>query len=164
MTSFNTSLKRTITLIFFVFPISFSHADDGPGGDKGIGPAKEVKLDKLDLDLAKRGKELFTAKCSACHKLPERYVGPALAGVTKRRKPEWIMNMILNPAQMIEQDPVAKELLAEYMTQMAFQNVNLEESRALLEYFRHYDEKGEIADKKADDKSKKDTKTKEKKK
>ncbi|MEO0169795.1 MAG: cytochrome c, partial [candidate division WOR-3 bacterium] len=83
--------------------------------------------------------EIFKTKCSACHKLDERYVGPALKGVTKRRTPEWIMNMILNPEEMTKNDPIAKKLLEEYLTQMTFQNVSEDEARAILEYFRLVD-------------------------
>jgi mono/diheme cytochrome c family protein len=109
--------------------------------DKGIGPITEVKLGPIDQNLVKKGKEIFDSKCASCHKLEERYVGPPLKGVTKRRKPEWIMNMILNPAEMEQKDPIAKQLLAEYLTQMTFQNVSQEDARAILEYLRSVDEK-----------------------
>ena len=49
------------------------------------------------------------------------------------------MNMILNPQEMTEKDPVAKKLLAEFMTQMVNQNVAESEARVLLEYFRSVD-------------------------
>ena len=105
--------------------------------NKGIGPIKEITLDsKIDEALAAKGKEIFMMKCSACHKIDKRYIGPALGGLTKRRSPEWIMNMILNPSEMIKKDPVAKALYEEYLTPMAFQNVSQEEARAILEYFR----------------------------
>lgn len=110
-------------------------------GSKGVGPIAEIKLEKVDPKLAKAGEKVFTAKCSACHKLEERYVGPALGGVTQRRAPEWIMNMILNPAQMTQEDETAKGLLGEYLTQMTFQNVSKDEARSILEYFRASDEK-----------------------
>ncbi|ADO44575.1 cytochrome c class I [Hydrogenobacter thermophilus TK-6] len=109
--------------------------------DKGIGPIKEVQLGPVDQNLVKRGKEIFDSKCATCHKLEERYVGPPLKGVTKRRKPEWIMNMILNPTEMEQKDPIAKQLLSEYLTQMTFQNVSQEDARAILEYLRSVDEK-----------------------
>jgi hypothetical protein len=70
-----------------------------------------------------------------------RKVGPALKDVTNRRKPEWIMNMIMNPAEMTQKDPTAKSLLGEYMTQMANQNVDEKGARAILEYFRTNDKK-----------------------
>ena len=84
----------------------------------------------------------FGGTCSACHKLDQRYVGPALTGVTKRRTPEWIMNMILNPQEMTQKDPIAKDLLATHFTQMSFQNVTQEEARAILEFFRQNDSQG----------------------
>jgi mono/diheme cytochrome c family protein len=118
---------------------------EGGALTKGVGPVQEQKLDPLDLQLATQGKEIFINKCSACHKLGERYVGPALKDTTKRRTPEWIMNMILNPQEMTQKDPTAQALLEEYLMQMPFQNVSTAEARAILEYFRHYDEKGEIA-------------------
>lgn len=105
----------------------------------GVGPITHLELGSIDPALAKKGEVTFEQKCSACHKLDERYVGPALKGVTTRRKPEWIMNMILNPSEMLEKDPTAKELLATYLTPMTFQNVSQEQARALLEYFRHVD-------------------------
>lgn len=108
--------------------------------DKGIGPVKELKFDaSLDTQMANKGSGLFTTKCSACHKIGERYVGPALKDITKRRAPEWIMNMILNPAEMIEKDETAKELYGEYLVPMTFQNVTTEEARMILEYFKGLD-------------------------
>ncbi|MEO0202509.1 MAG: cytochrome c [candidate division WOR-3 bacterium] len=100
----------------------------------------EVKLGPIDKNLAKKGEEIFEMKCSVCHKIDEKYVGPPIRGVTKRRKPEWIMDMILNPVEMTQKDPIAKQLLAEYLIQMTFQNVSKEDARALLEYFRSIDE------------------------
>lgn len=106
----------------------------------GVGPVEEVDLGEgIDQEMAARGEEIFEAKCSACHKMDERYVGPALSGVTERRDPAWIMNMIMNPEEMTKKDPVAKALLAEYMTQMVYQDVSREETRAILEFFRQND-------------------------
>jgi hypothetical protein len=111
---------------------------------KGIGPIKELKLEAINLELATSGKAIFTSKCSMCHKVEEKYAGPALKDITKRRSPEWIMNMILNPGEMVEKDPIAQELLSEFLTKMTFQNLTESEARSVLEYFRYYDEKGEI--------------------
>ncbi len=105
----------------------------------GIGPVSSVQVGAIDEAMAKKGLELFDSKCSACHKWEEKVVGPALQGVTKRRKPEWIMNMILNPVEMTQKDPTAQQLLAEHLTQMTFQNVTQDEARAILEHFRKKD-------------------------
>ena len=105
--------------------------------ENGIGPVKEkVELGTLDQALADKGKALFETKCSMCHKMDTTYVGPSLGEVTARRTPAYIMNMILNPQEMVERHPVAKQLLAERMTFMANQNLSVEEARAVVEYLR----------------------------
>ena len=66
-----------------------------------------------------------------------KLIGPAMKGIYERRSPEWVMNMLLNPAEMLKQDPIAKALLEEYNNVMML-NQNLEESeaRAIAEYMR----------------------------
>jgi mono/diheme cytochrome c family protein len=110
-----------------------------PAADKGVGPIKEVKLGPLDPAKAKAGAAIFEQKCSACHKFDERYVGPALKGVTQRRTPEYIMNMILDPQKMTMENAEAQKMLGEYMVQMTYQNVKESEARDILEYFRQVD-------------------------
>jgi cytochrome c5 len=109
-----------------------------PMKDKGIGPITNIILGDIDESMAAEGKEVFKTKCSACHKMTKRFVGPGLAGITERRTPEWIMNMILNPEEMVEKNPIAKELLAEYLAPMANQSLTEAEARVILEYFRTY--------------------------
>ncbi len=47
------------------------------------------------------------------------------------------MNMILNPEEMIQKDPIAKKLLMEFNgAPMANQNLTEEQARQVLEYFR----------------------------
>ena len=113
-----------------------SVAETDPMKNKGIGPVTEVHLEAIDEAMVADGKTIFESKCSACHKIEERYIGPAIKGVTERRTAEWIMNMILNPEQMVKEDPIAKKLLAEYMAPMADQNLSEDEARKVLEYFR----------------------------
>jgi cytochrome c len=107
-----------------------------PLQDKGIGPVTSITLEPIDDKLAADGQKIYKTKCAACHKMDKRRVGPALRGVTARRTPEWIMNFILNPAEMLEKNALAKELLAEYSTPMADQNISEPEARAILEYLR----------------------------
>jgi mono/diheme cytochrome c family protein len=104
--------------------------------NKGIGPVKSVKLGEIDEKLVAKGKELYKANCTACHKIKKRYIGPGLKGITQRRSPEWIMNMIMNSKEMLEKDPIAKALIAEYNAPMAQQQLKEEEVRAILEYLR----------------------------
>ncbi len=105
--------------------------------NKGIGKYKNVKIDaKIDEALAEKGKAIYKANCTACHKIKKRYIGPALKGVTKLRSPEWIMNLITNTKEMLEKDPVAKALISEYHAPMAQQSLKDDEVRALYEYLR----------------------------
>jgi mono/diheme cytochrome c family protein len=102
----------------------------------GIGPIRALELSAVDSDLAAQGGEVFNVKCAACHKLDERYVGPPLGGVTDRRTPEFIMNMILNPEEMVARHPEVKALLAQYYTPMPDQQLTEQDARAVLEYLR----------------------------
>jgi cytochrome c len=108
--------------------------------ESGVGPVKDVQLNgMIDPALVTKGEKIFKEKCQSCHMIEKRHIGPAIKDVTKRRKPEWIMNMILNPEQMTKVNPIAKELFKEYMIQMVFQNVSHDDARAILEYFREID-------------------------
>jgi mono/diheme cytochrome c family protein len=121
-------------------------SESAPGGEaggltaeqmeNGVGPVTTVTLGEIDPELAEKGKATFELKCSACHKLDERYVGPALGDVLTRRTPAYVMNMILNPEGMLSEHPEAKKLLSEYMTPMANQNLTEDEARSVVEYFR----------------------------
>jgi mono/diheme cytochrome c family protein len=120
--------------------------DSGQPGDEaltafqvqhGIGPVTEaVALGDQNPDLAAQGAQVFETKCSACHKLGERYVGPALGDVLDRRTPAFVMNMMLNPQEMYERHPEMKALLAEYMSYMPNQNLSRDDARAVVEYLR----------------------------
>lgn len=105
--------------------------------ENGIGPIKEkLSLGAVDLTLASKGEKIFNEKCAACHKLDEKYVGPAQRDVVNRRTPEYIVNMMLNPEEMLKKHPEAQKLLAEYMTQMPSQNLTKDDALAILDYFR----------------------------
>jgi hypothetical protein len=80
-------------------------------------------------------------KCTACHQLNDkRLVGPGFQGVTNRRRPEWIMNMITNVDVMLDQDPEAQKLLEECLTRMPNQNISMDDARGILEFMRKNDE------------------------
>ncbi len=106
--------------------------------NKGIGPVTEVTLaTDIDQALVTKGEETFKAMCTACHRVGKKFIGPAPNGILERRSPEWIMNMILNPEEMVLNDPDAKQLLIEYNgAPMANQNLTEDQARAVLEYFR----------------------------
>lgn len=139
----NTQIKSI--LLVFVLSLLLAFAVTGCNDESqelGIGPVKKVELSpNIDAALSETGKSIFDNKCVACHKLDDKLVGPPLHGVTKKRKPEWIMNMILNPEQMTKENLEAKKLFGQYLTQMTFQNVTEQDARAILEYLRSVDSK-----------------------
>ncbi len=108
---------------------------------RGIGQITAVTLNTpLEGERVTRGKAIYEMKCSACHKLDDqRVVGPGWKEVTKRRKPEWIMNMITNVDVMLDQDAEAQKLLELCLTRMPNQNVSVGDSRDILEFMRQND-------------------------
>ena len=109
---------------------------------KGYGEIKNVTLnDPLHNDMVEKGQAIYEMKCSACHKLSgARVVGPSWAGVTTRREPEWIMNMITNVDVMLEKDSEARALLEECLTRMPNQNVSIGDARDILEFMYYNDQ------------------------
>lgn len=152
--SFNLFLFLT-TIVFFTIvscgdntaqdPSKFSNTKkvDGAGDisafelENGFGPVKQkIELGPINPKLVKQGQTIFESKCSACHKLDEKYVGPAQRDVIKRRTPEYILNFMLHPEENYQKHPEAKKMLAQYLTQMPNQNITIDEARSVLEYFR----------------------------
>jgi mono/diheme cytochrome c family protein len=120
-----------------------------PGGndaatyDPNRGSGKFTHVDissKLDVNLANGGAKIYDVKCSGCHKLTdEKLVGPGWLGVTKRYKPEWIMNFITNTDEMLEKDPRAQANLQICLVRMPNQNLSDNDARDLLEFMRKND-------------------------
>lgn len=102
---------------------------------------KSVELTKpLKPEWVAAGRSIYDGKCLACHKLTgDRVVGPGWAGVTKKRQPVWIMNMITNVDVMLEKDAEAQKLLEQCLIRMPNQNVTVEDARKIFEFMRHND-------------------------
>jgi len=61
------------------------------------------------------GKVIFTARCSGCHNISKTIVGPALAGVDKRRSIYWIINFVHSSQSVIKKgDKEAIALFNQY--------------------------------------------------
>lgn len=155
------SIKRTSITFFAIIIFAFGCKPDKPatqagssGGEhassavaenadpgKGIGQVQHVTLNTpLEQERITRGVAIYEMKCQACHRLDDkRVVGPGWSGVTKRRKPEWIMNMITNVDVMLDQDPEAQKLLELCLTRMPNQNVSVGDARDVLEFMRQND-------------------------
>ncbi|MGB3153737.1 MAG: c-type cytochrome [Chitinophagaceae bacterium] len=94
----------------------------------------------LDQAMVSIGKSTYELKCQSCHRLTEeKLVGPGWKGVTQRREPLWIMNMITNVDMMLASDPEAQKLLELCLVRMPNQNLVMEDARKLLEFMRSND-------------------------
>src|SRR5690606_1810336 len=101
-----------------------------------------------DEQAVQNGKSLFNANCSACHKLDQKLIGPALRGVTDRREVQWAKDFIHNSQKMIASgDPVAVALFAEFnnavMPPMPF--LSDDDLNKLLAYIEYGDKAQEAA-------------------
>lgn len=146
-------ISTIVMAIFIVVFISCKGKEEEKSEISGpkqetVNEVKEEAPPRINHELAEKGEELFKTKgCIACHTIGKgRLTGPDLAGVTERRKLEWIQNMILNPDQMLEKDAIARELLATYMVKMTNQNVKPEEAQAIIMYLREKDSEKEGGD------------------
>lgn len=94
----------------------------------------------LKQEWVTQGKGIYEMKCLACHKLTgDKLVGPGWKDVTKRRKPEWIMNMATNVDMMLETDEEAQKLLEQCLVRMPNQNLTKDDARTVLEFMRSND-------------------------
>lgn len=92
------------------------------------------------------GGKYFESKCAQCHTIGGGdKIGPDLAGVSKRRKLDWIVKFINYPDGMIngdeeeegyeKADPIAKKLYAMYKPQiMAEHEMSKDQVKAVLKY------------------------------
>ena len=70
-----------------------------PGGTAGAAPA--TAAGGGDAAEIAAGDALFKANCTQCHAVNEKVVGPALAGITKRRSISWLIPWVKNSAKVI---------------------------------------------------------------
>ncbi len=106
--------------------------------EHGIGPINEelVLPEGIDAEMAARGQDVFELNCEACHMMDDRFVGPALRDVLDRRSATFVMNIILNPEEMVRNHPEGQKMLQEYPLIMPYQNISEDEARAIVEYLR----------------------------
>lgn len=138
---------KKLPLIFIVLLLVILSCT-GPTKEAGGEEKKEEKslvgyvdlTDPLDQEMIREGTDIFTAKCDGCHTIDTaEFTVPAFAGVTNRRSPEWIMNMIINVDEMLKKDPVAADLLRKHKKVMPDPELSVIEARAMLEFLRSND-------------------------
>ena len=87
-----------------------------------------------------RGETIFRTRCASCHTVTgnelEGALGPDLLGVTLKREPQWLLDWLKAPDQMLKKkDPIAMALYKQY-NNLAMPNMRLnkEEALTLLDY------------------------------
>ncbi len=128
--AFNTSTDLTIPAMTVNSPVPQDK-------DMGIGPVKSVELGPLNSKMISEGKTIYTNQCIICHDNDQNKLGPSLKNVTKTRTPEYIMNLLLNTAQMQKDNVTIKALLKQYNNlPMPDPALNQSKARSVLEYLR----------------------------
>jgi mono/diheme cytochrome c family protein len=82
------------------------------------------------------GEKVFLALgCTHCHTVGKgKWVGPDLAGVTRRRSPEWLKKWLKDPPAMISSDEAARAMAKEYPVAMPNLGLAEEDVNHLVEY------------------------------
>ncbi len=147
MTRFHHHLVLAGAIALVLAGCGGSPSGDSAKGASGGRPASKYDsgpragASEADDELAEQGKSLFSTKgCTACHAQGRRLTGPDLAGVSMRRTQAWLEQQILDPATMAQEDPIARELMATYALQMPKQGLTPDETRAVIEFFKHHDQ------------------------
>jgi len=85
----------------------------------------------------KSGEKLFLANCSNCHFICKQSIGPALAGINKRRDRDWLINFIRNSQEVIGSgDAYAQHLFHNFNSAVMpnFENLSNEEIVSILKF------------------------------
>ncbi|SDX36378.1 c-type cytochrome [Hymenobacter psychrophilus] len=108
-----------------------------------------VAFDTLHLPVGKRrailaGEFLFKGNCAQCHGIVDVVVGPALAGVRKRRPEKWLHAWVKNSSKLIASgDEYAVKVYEQYQKQQmpSFQLSN-EEISQIFDYLQAVEKQG----------------------
>jgi hypothetical protein len=105
-------------------------------GEMGSEGTPGVVVPGPEPDTTLMGVRIFARRgCADCHSIGEGVVvGPDLEGVTDRRSFEWFQGLVSNPDSMLQADPSAKRLLADYGVAMPDLDIEEGEARALYAF------------------------------
>ncbi len=137
----NLNLKHFVVLpLLLVFGLAVQQAAGATvpqDKDLGIGPVKSVELGPLNSKMIAEGKTIYANQCVICHDIDQNKLGPALKNVTKTRTPQFIMNLLLNPLQMQQENATIKALQKQFNNlPMPDPALNQAKARSVLEYLR----------------------------
>ena len=105
---------------------------------KGVGLIQNLELQPINDSLMQIGQALFKSKCSKCHTMEYKNSGPDISDLLARRKPEWVMNFLLNKDEMLQRDSLALLTLKKYEVACSSTIKQKNEALEILEYLRIY--------------------------
>ena len=86
--------------------------------DSAAAPLPMSTLSVEGGEAVAEGDALFNVNCAPCHAINEVIVGPALAGITKRRPVSWLIPWVKNSSKMVASgDEYAVALFNKYQKQ-----------------------------------------------
>ncbi|MCC3159641.1 cytochrome c [Hymenobacter sp. 15J16-1T3B] len=95
-----------------------------------------LNLSAADAEAVAAGDALFKGNCAQCHAINDVVVGPALAGIDKRRPLPWIIKWVKNSSRVIASgDEYAVKVFNQYQKQqMPSFNLTDDEIRSIVKY------------------------------
>jgi mono/diheme cytochrome c family protein len=135
------SISMILTMCAFVLTVYLSVLVLIIQSDAAEGPAPNSvsASGSVPKEIVHPGEKIFKANCSPCHRMHQKLIGPALAGVLERRDSLWVVKMIRNSAQLIASgDPTAVQLFREYngVQMTSFTSLSEAQLRILIEYLK----------------------------
>jgi cytochrome c551/c552 len=85
------------------------------------------------------GKNIFTARCAACHNVNKTIVGPALSGIDQRRSIDWIINFIHSSQSVVKSGDVYAAALFEKFNKVSMPDhpdLTTDNIKNIVEYIR----------------------------
>jgi mono/diheme cytochrome c family protein len=85
------------------------------------------------------GKNIFTARCAACHNVNKIIVGPALSGIDQRRPIDWIINFIHSSQSVVRSGDVYAAALFEKFNKVTMPDhpdLTTDNIKNIVEYIR----------------------------
>lgn len=112
-----------VAIVILILAENKSVATDVPQEKKEASLPDPSKMDSASLAIytnVQEGEKLFKeAGCNSCHTVCEKLTGPALHGVTKRRKKEWIYQAVTNFSKLRKSgDATSETLYQQYKIEM----------------------------------------------
>ncbi|MGJ1431806.1 cytochrome c3 family protein [Sphingobacterium spiritivorum] len=99
---------------------------------------------------AKEGEAIFKSKCTSCHAINRKLVGPALKDITKTKDQEWLIKWVRNSQALIASgDPDAIAIFEEYNKSVmtAFTDLSDDQIKSVLAYIDAESAKADNPDK-----------------